>query len=200
MKFDWKSLDLNNLDTKNPGTWPTPIMVLACLALLIIIPMAGYYFYLSDIRTQLEDEQRKEPSLIDDFKVKAQQSASLEAYEKQMIEIKDTFSGLLKQLPADTEVPGLVEDITKAGLTSGLEFSEIKLLPEVQQPFYIELPLQIKVTGNYHSFANFASKVAALSRIVTLNDFTIQPVTIGDSSKLTINVLAKTYRYKGDGK
>ena len=200
MKFDWKSLDLNNLDPKNPGTWPTPVMTLACLALLIIIPVLGYYFYLSDIRSNLETEIKVEPDLLQEFKVKAQQSASLEAYERQMVEIKETFSGLLKQLPADTEVPGLVEDITKAGLTSGLEFSEIKLLPEVQQPFYVELPLQITITGNYHSFANFASKVAALSRIVTLNDFSIKPTVIGESSKLTISVLAKTYRYKGDGK
>lgn len=200
MKFDWKSLDLNNLDPKNPGTWPTPVMILACLALLVIIPVLGYYFYLSDIRSQLDSEIGKEPDLFQQFKTKAQQAASLDAYKAQMKEINKTFSGLLRQLPADTEVPGLVEDITKAGLTSGLEFSEIKLLPEVQQPFYVELPLQIRVVGNYHSFANFASKVAALPRIVTLNDFSITPVQIGDSSKLTINVMAKTYRYKGDGK
>lgn len=200
MKLDLKSLDFNNLDPKNPGTWPVPVMGLACLALLVIIPVLGYYFYLSDIRSKLDSEIRREPDLFQQFKTKAQQSASLEAYKEQMKEINKTFSGLLRQLPADTEVPGLVEDITRAGLTSGLEFSEIKLLPEVHQPFYIELPLRITVTGNYHSFANFATKVAALSRIVTLNDFSITPVTIGDSSKLTINVLAKTYRYKGDGR
>lgn len=200
MKFDLKSLDLNNLDPKAPGTWPTPVMVLVCLIVLIAIPLLGYQFYLSDIRGDLEKAKNEEPSLKAEFTKMAAQSASLNAYKAQMVEIEETFSGLLKQLPADTEVPGLIEDMTKAGLTSGLEFSEIKLLPEVNQPFYVELPVQISVTGNYHSFANFATKVSVLSRIVTLNDFSIKPVVIGDSSNLTITVQAKTYRYRGDGK
>ncbi|AWM80691.1 pilus assembly protein PilP [Gammaproteobacteria bacterium ESL0073] len=200
MKFDLKSLDLNNLDPKAPGTWPTPVMVLACLVVLILIPFLGYQFYLSDIRYSLETAKDEEPKLKTEFETKAAQSASLNAYKAQMIEIEETFSGLLKQLPADTEVPGLIEDMTKAGLTSGLEFSEIKLLPEVNQPFYVELPVQISVTGNYHSFANFATKVSALSRIVTLNDFSIKPVVVGDSSNLVITVQAKTYRYRGEGK
>lgn len=200
MKFDLKSLDLNNLDPKAPGTWPTPVMVLVCLIVLIAIPLLGYQFYLSDIRGDLEKAKNEEPSLKAEFTKMAAQSASLNAYKAQMVEIEETFSGLLKQLPADTEVPGLIEDMTKAGLTSGLEFSEIKLLPEVNQPFYVELPVQISVTGSYHSFANFATKVSALSRIVTLNDFSIKPVVVGDSSNLTITVQAKTYRYRGDGK
>lgn len=200
MRFDLKSLDLNNLDFRSPGTWPIPVMFLACLLILIIIPLLGYHFYLSDVRASLDRVKAKEPKLKADFEIKAAQSASLVAYQAQMETIEETFSGLLRQLPADTEVPGLIEDVTKAGLTSGLEFTEIKLMNEVEQPFYIELPVQISVTGNYHAFANFATKVAALPRIVTLNDFTIKPVTIGDSSKLTIQVLAKTYRYQEDVK
>lgn len=205
-KFDLKnldlksSLDLNNLDIKSPGTWPLPFMVLVCLAVLVVVPIVGYYVYLSDIRSSLDSIRSKEPQLKADFESKASQSASLDAYKAQMETIEQTFSGLLKQLPADTEVPGLLEDVTKAGLTSGLEFSEIKLLREATQPFYVELPIQISLTGNYHSFANFATKVAALPRIVTLNDFSIKPQSVGDSSRLTIQVLAKTYRYRGDVK
>lgn len=199
-KFDLKSLDINNLDFKSPGTWPFPIMAIACLLILIIIPIIGYQFVLSDIRANLDSVRAKEAKLKSDFESKAAQSASLEAYKAQMETIEQSFSGLLRQLPADTEVPGLLEDVTKAGLTSGLEFSQIQLLNEVTQPFYVELPIQISLTGNYHSFANFATKVAALPRIVTLNDFSIDPIVKGDSSRLTIKVLAKTYRYRGDVK
>lgn len=200
MSFDLKSLDLNNLDLKSPGTWPLPVMALACLLVLIVICILGYQFVLSDIRVSLEKARNDEPKLKSDFETKAAQSASLNAYKAQMDAIEESFSGLLKQLPAETEVPGLIEDVTKAGLTSGLEFKQIRLQKEVTQPFYVELPVQITITGNYHAFANFATKVAALPRIVTLNDFTIRPEVVGDSSKLTIDVLAKTYRYRGDVK
>lgn len=200
MSLDLKSLDLNNLDLKSPGTWPLPIMALACLLVLIVICILGYQFVLSDVRASLEKARNEEPKLKTDFETKAAQSASLNAYKAQMDAIEESFSGLLKQLPAETEVPGLIEDVTKAGLTSGLEFKQIRLQKEVTQPFYVELPVQITITGNYHAFANFATKVAALPRIVTLNDFTIKPEVVGDSSKLTIDVLAKTYRYRGDVK
>lgn len=198
MSLDLKSLDLNNLDLKSPGTWPLPVMVVACVLVLIVICLLGYQFVLSDVRNTLERAKNEEPRLKTDFESKAAQSASLNAYKAQMDAIEESFSGLLKQLPAETEVPGLIEDVTKAGLTSGLEFKQIRLLNEVTQPFYIELPVQITITGNYHSFANFATKVAALPRIVTLNDFSIKPEVIGDSSRLTIEVMAKTYRYQGD--
>lgn len=200
LKFDFNSLDINNLDFKSPGTWPLPIMMLVCLFILIVVPIIGYQFVLSDIRANLDAQRAKEPKLKSEFESKAAQSASLDAYRAQMETIEQSFSGLLRQLPADTEVPGLLEDVTKAGLTSGLEFSQIQLLNEVTQPFYVELPIQISLTGNYHAFANFATKVAALPRIVTLNDFSIAPAMKGDSSRLTIKVLAKTYRYRGDVK
>lgn len=193
-----KELDLNNLDFKNPGAWPFPVMVMACLIVFIVIPLIGYQVYLSDMVTDLKRVQQKEVSLKREFETKAKESANLEEYKAQMQTIQQSFEVLLGQLPKDTEVPGLIEDITKAGLSSGLEFSEIKLLNEVSRQVYKELPVQISVTGNYHSFANFATKVAALPRIVTLNDFSMKPVVNGDSSKIKITVLAKTYRYQGD--
>ena len=110
-----------------------------------------------------------------------------------------SFGALLKQLPSDTEVPGLLEDITRTGLGSGLEFEEIKLLPEVAQQFYIELPIQIKVVGGYHDLATFVSGVASLPRIVTLHDFDLVPAAAGSSSKLRMGILAKTYRYNDKG-
>ena len=110
-----------------------------------------------------------------------------------------SFGALLKQLPSDTEVPGLLEDITRTGLGSGLEFEEIKLLPEAAQQFYIELPIQITVVGAYHDLATFVSGVASLPRIVTLHDFDLVPANDSGSSKLRMSILAKTYRYNDKG-
>ncbi|MNT46873.1 Pilus assembly protein, PilO [compost metagenome] len=116
-----------------------------------------------------------------------------------MQEMEVSFGALLRQLPSDTEVPGLLEDITRTGLGSGLEFEEIKLLPEVTQPFYIELPIQVVVVGGYHDLATFVSGVASLPRIVTLHDFETKPVGTESASVIRMSVMAKTYRYNDKG-
>lgn len=194
-----RKVDLADLDFNNAGAWPAPIKAIAGILLLVIVLVAGYKFHLEDIQLQLDQQQAEEVSLKEQFSVKAFQAANLEAYKEQMKEMEASFGALLRQLPSDTEVPGLLEDITRTGLASGLEFSEIKLLPEVQQQFYIELPIQIVVEGGYHDLATFVSGVSSLPRIVTLHDFELTPINKDEPSRLRMSVLAKTYRYNDKG-
>ena len=194
-----RKIDLNDLDTSNTGSWPAPVKALAGLLLMIVILALGYNFYISDLETQLHLKRDEEATLKEQFARKAHMAANLERYTEQMKEMENSFGVLLRQLPSDTEVPGLLEDITRTGLGSGLEFEEIKLLPEVTQPFYIELPIQITVTGAYHDLATFVSGVAGLPRIVTLHDFDLAPVDEGGGPKLRMSILAKTYRYNDKG-
>lgn len=194
-----RKVDLADLDFNNAGSWPGPIKVIAGILLAAAVLFAGYKFHLEDIQVQLDQQHLEEQSLRDQFSSKAFQAANLEAYKQQMKEMEESFGALLRQLPSDTEVPGLLEDITRAGLASGLEFSEIKLLPEVQQQFYIELPIQIVVEGGYHDLATFVSGVSSLPRIVTLHDFEVAPANMDEPSRLRMSVLAKTYRYNDKG-
>lgn len=194
-----KKVDLAELDLNNLGSWPVAVKVIACVLLLIIGLFLGYNFYLKDMQTELEQRRSEEQSLKDQFSAKAFQAANLDAYKVQMSEMEESFGTLLRQLPSDTEVPGLLEDITRTGLGSGLEFEEIKLQPEVAQQFYIELPIQITVVGGYHDLATFVSGVASLPRIVTLHDFDIGLAEEGSVSKLRMSILAKTYRYNDEG-
>jgi type IV pilus assembly protein PilO len=194
-----RQIDLNDLDFNNVGSWPAVVKFIAGALLLVAVIALGYNFHLKDLQVRLEGKQSEEISLKEQFSSKAFQAANLDAYKEQMQEMEVSFGALLKQLPSDTEVPGLLEDITRTGLGSGLEFEEIKLLPEVAQQFYIELPIQIKVVGGYHDLATFVSGVASLPRIVTLHDFDMVPMVAGSSSKLRMNVLAKTYRYNDKG-
>ncbi|WAH58390.1 type 4a pilus biogenesis protein PilO [Pseudomonas silvicola] len=194
-KFNLSELDINNL-----GGWPPAIKTLAGVLLLILILALGYNFHISDMGDQLEQAQNQEQTLKDQFASKAFQAANLEAYTQQMKEMEISFGAMLRQLPSDTEVPGLLEDITRTGLGSGLEFEEIKLLPEVTQQFYIELPIQITVTGNYHDLGTFVSGVSSLPRIVTLHDFEVKPVVEGNTTLLRMNIVAKTYRYNDSDK
>lgn len=197
-----KKVDLAELDLNNLGAWPAAVKVITCCVLLILAIALGYNFYLKDLQDGLEQQRVEEHSLKDQFAAKAFQAANLDAYKAQMAEMEESFGSLLRQLPSDTEVPGLLEDITRTGLGSGLEFEEIKLEPEAVQQFYIELPIQIAVVGGYHDLATFVSGVASLPRIVTLHDFEIKSVedegAVG-SSKLRMTILAKTYRYNDEG-
>ena len=193
-KIDVADLDLNNL-----GSWPAPVKFITGVILLAVVLALGYYLHLQDMQVQLEQQQAQETTLKQQFSSKAFQAANLEAYKEQMAEMETSFGALLRQLPSDTEVPGLLEDITRTGLGSGLEFEEIKLQPEVAQQFYIELPINIKVIGGYHDLATFVSGVSSLPRIVTLHDFEIKPEKDDSTSKLQMNIVAKTYRYNDKG-
>ncbi len=194
-----RKIDINDLDLNNLGSWPAAVKTIAGALLLIIVLALGYNFYLKDLQDQLDLTRATEVTLKEQFATKAFQAANLNAYKVQMKEMENSFGALLRQLPGDTEVPGLLEDITRTGLGSGLEFEEIKLLPEVTQQFYIELPIQITVVGAYHDLATFVSGVASLPRIVTLHDFQIKPVEPGNTQKLRMSILAKTYRYNDKG-
>lgn len=194
-----RQIDLNDLDFNNVGSWPAAVKFIAGALLLIAVVALGYNFHLKDLQAQLDGKRAEEAILKEQFSSKAFQAANLDSYKDQMQEMEVSFGALLKQLPSDTEVPGLLEDITRTGLGSGLEFEEIKLLPEAAQQFYIELPIQITVVGSYHDLATFVSGVASLPRIVTLHDFNLVPASVDTSSKLRMSILAKTYRYNDKG-
>lgn len=195
-----RKIELSELDVNNLGSWPAAVKFITCILLLVAGLGLGYYFYLQDLQLQLQQSQAQEVTLKQEFSNKAAQAANLDAYKVQMKEMEESFGMLLRQLPSDTEVPGLLEDITRTGLESGLEFEEIKLQPEVVQQFYIELPIQVSVVGAYHDLATFVSAVASLPRIVTLHDFEIKQFKDEEnSSKLAMSVVAKTYRYNDEG-
>ncbi|MCZ1998119.1 type 4a pilus biogenesis protein PilO, partial [Enterococcus faecium] len=154
----------------------------------------GSNFHRSDMQAQLEQQASEEETLKQQFSTKAFQAANLEAYTAQMKEMEESFGALLRQLPSDTEVPGLLEDITRTGLGSGLEFEEIKLLPEVAQQFYIELPIQISVVGGYHDLATFVSGVSSLPRSDHPHEFEIKPVAPGSTAQRGMRILGETRR------
>ena len=191
---DLQELDINNLDLESIGTWPILAKGIIWGIVLIGCLVAGYIYDIAPLREELARVTATEQTLRQDFKTKAAKAANLEAYRKQMIEMEETFGALLSQLPTDTEVPGLLEDITEVGVSNGLEISSIKLQPEVAKEFYVELPISIQVKGPYHDLVAFVSGIAGLPRIVTLHDFSI--ATSPGGIDLNMSITAKTYRYR----
>jgi type IV pilus assembly protein PilO len=188
-----QNIDFNDLDINNIGSWPSPIKLILMVLLFVAVAAGGYFYYLADKQEALERSELKELDLRNDYEDKAAQAANLDAYRRQQREMEETFGALLRQLPSDTEVPGLLEDITRTAIDNELQIESIDLKAERRTEFYVELPIDIVVEGDYHKIGTFVSGVANLSRIVTLHDFKITPQDSGQNLKMSI--LAKTYRY-----
>lgn len=190
-----REFDINDLDLDNIGSWPLPVKVIVWAIALGAVLVLGYMYHIEGLQTNLEAAVVKEGELKVDFELKAFQVANLDAYRIQMAEMEESFGALVSQLPSDTEVPGLLEDITNKGMLNGLEFDSINLQQELTQEFYVELPIKIVARGSYHDLGAFISGMAGLPRIVTLHDFNITQQKEG-SSMLRLAITAKTYRYK----
>lgn len=190
-----RGFDRADYEFENIGVWPRLVKGLVVLAVFGLLMGLGYYFKIKDLYAEFDGAVAKEQKLKKQYEERAFEVANLEVYRLQMEQIEAAFQGLLAQLPADTEVPGLLEDITELGLGSSLKIDSITLQPEKAAEFYVELPIGIVVTGGYHDFGAFVSGVAGLPRIVTLHDYSIKPV---GGKMLQLSIGAKTYRYKGD--
>lgn len=186
--------DPNDIDWENMGSWPTSGKALFCSLISIAILVGGYFMMIEPAQQKLNREVRQETQLKKEFEDKAFQVANLEDYKEQMIEMEKSFESILKQLPRDTEVPGLIDDISLAALNNGLDLKVISPQNQVKTEFYNELPIAIEVEGDYHELGAYVSTVASLSRIVTLHDFSITKKN-KDSDTLSLKILAKTYRY-----
>ena len=189
--------DLSDLDMENIGSWPMALKVIVLGLLYAAILIAGFYFHVEDLNKRLSVVEQEEQTLRQDFEKKAFEAANLEAYKAQLVEMEQRFGALVAQLPSETEVPGLLEDITDKGEMNGLSIKRIDLLAEQAQTFYIELPIAIEAVGSYHDLGAFISGMAGLPRIVTLHDFEITLDTDA-APMLEMSILAKTYRYRDE--
>lgn len=186
------SFDINDIDWTRMGVWPVIGKVFFCLLIVIAILAGCYFLFVKELNLQLDSVVRQEQELKNNFSAKAAQAANLDAYREQMKEMEKSFGALIAQLPSDTEVPGLLEDIDEKGSESGLAIGSISLQPESKQEFYVELPISVKVAGSYHDLGNFVSGIAGMPRIVTLHDYEIKGANKG---LLDMVITAKTYRY-----
>jgi type IV pilus assembly protein PilO len=181
---------------KDAGTWGAAPKLLVLLAILAGIPVAGFFVFNQGQIEELEIGQQKEAKLKDEYVNKKKQAINLDLHRQQLREIDTQFGALLKQLPNKSQMDALLVDINQAGLGRGLQFELFKPAgAEMRREFYAELPIDVKVTGNYHDMGAFASDVGQLSRIVTLKDVNI---VAGRDGNLTMDAIARTFRYLDD--
>lgn len=187
-----------NLDNSNVGGWPAPVKVTVWIFIFAAICALGYFLVIKPLQEEISTAEAQQENLLKEFQEKDSRLRNAELLQKQLEEMDANFQQQLTQLPKETEIPALVEDINITGVNAGLKFKNIKLEPEVPQEFFIEQPITIEATGDYHNFGNFISGIALLPRIVTLHDFKISGQADAKSDMPIINyhITAKTYRYK----
>ena len=191
----------NTLDMNNYGSWPLSVKVTCWIFVFLAVLALGYFVVITSQLERIANEEDKEQSLLNEFREKDSKLRNLQRYQAQLQEMEANFNQQLEQLPKETEIPSLVEDINLTGVNSGLKFKNIRLENEVKQEFFIEQPISIEATGDYHAFGAFATGIAALPRIVTLHDFTVEAsqdtTKKSDIPVVNYSVKAKTYRYVG---
>ncbi|MFO1411878.1 MAG: type 4a pilus biogenesis protein PilO [Acinetobacter parvus] len=191
----------NTLDMNNYGSWPASVKITCWIFIFLAVLALGYFVVIKSQLEEIANAQAKEQSLLNEFKEKDSKLRNLQQYQTQLQEMEANFNQQLQQLPKETEIPSLVEDINLTGVNSGLKFKNIRLENEVKQEFFIEQPISIEATGDYHAFGAFAAGIAALPRIVTLHDFTVEAKQDtekkSDIPVINYTVKAKTYRYVG---
>jgi type IV pilus assembly protein PilO len=186
--------DFQNLP-KDVGAWPLAPRVAALVGFFAFILVAGWWFCWSDQLATLGQRQQEESALKEEFVTKKTQAVNRESYERQLSEIDRSFGALLTQLPSKSEVEKLLVQVNQSGMGRGLQFELFKPRSEVIKEFYAELPIDIRLTGNYHDFGAFASDIAKLDRIVTLNNITITPNQRAKDGTLVLESITKTFRY-----
>lgn len=185
--------ELRYINPNDPGSWPAQVKTGALVLLLLAIVTAGYFVDWQEQWEILEQAQAEEATLKQTYLAKKANAINLDALRQQSVEIEQSLSTLLKQLPDKSELDALLVDINRAGLGRGLQFELFKpATNETIREFYAELPVSVRVTGSYHDIGAFASDVAQLPRIVTLHNMEITPTT---DRQLVLNAIAKTFRY-----
>ena len=198
--------DINDIDLDNIGSWPNVVKVGVISIVCVFILAVGYWLNFKGQVARVNQLEKQERQLKFKFEAKQSKAANLEAYKRQLADIRKIFGVMLKQLPSRTEVPGLLEDITQNGRNSGLEFKLFDPSKEIEHEFYAELPIKISTVGDYHQLAEFVSQIAGLSRIVTMHNIKISPLSKLEKERLKklnkstgellkMDITAKTYRY-----
>lgn len=195
---------LNSLDTQNPGAWPGWARTAAAVLLALVLIGAGGWFLIKPVYEQVQAERATEQSLLAEFETKQKKVAALDAYRAQLAEMEQSFGAMLKQLPSKAEVANLLNDISQTRVAASLEEELFQPQGEIPKEFYAALPNKVVVVGSYHEMGSFVSAIAALPRIVTIEDVEIRSdagapnAAKSASAQLRMTAQVQTYRYLDD--
>jgi type IV pilus assembly protein PilO len=192
-------IDFSSLEVREIGTWPLILRVAIVAAAGILSILVVYFFIIESKVETLDLQEAQMLTKRTEFKDKYTMAVNLDAYKKQMVEMQDMYKEYLKALPSTSDIPELIDGISRLGEKNNLKFGSIRVGDaKVASGFYMELPIDLVITGSYNNIGKFISDLSKLSRIVTIEDFSIKPVPVDDknissSGLLLMNLGTKTY-------
>lgn len=187
-----KTVEWSELDIHESGSWPVLLQCICCAMLLALSFAVLYWFMVAPRAEALTRAQDQEQTLLSEYRVKAFRAAQLSAFQAQAVTLEDRLDTLVEMLPDDAEIASLLNSISQAGIANQLDIEFIRRRTDVRKRFYIERPFDIRVIGGYHRIASFVAALAALPRIVTQHDFSLEPASRG---QLALSMVAQTYSY-----
>jgi type IV pilus assembly protein PilO len=193
--FEQAASQFRELDFKQPGQWPLLPKLASWLVMALLVIGLLWVVVLSDKGSELDTEREKEPALMQDYRGKLTQAVNLPELRKQKQQVEEYVTQLEKQLPGKAEMDALLTDINQAGIGRGLQFELFRPGAVAVRDYYAELPITIRVSGRYHDIGAFAADVANLSRIVTLHDLVVVGTPRDGGGNLSMDAVARTYRY-----
>ncbi|OZY59168.1 pilus assembly protein PilO [Pseudomonas lundensis] len=194
-----RTFDLQELNLKHAGMWSARRKAVVAAGLVALLLLTGYGLWLKSGLARFHEQRNAEPELTAQLATRAREAASLVDHRRHLEALQAAFDDVMRQLPRQSQVPGLLDEVSRLAQNSGLIIEQIQWLPETLQPVYSELPLQLMVVGGYHDLGVFLSGIADLPRIVTVHDFTLTAATPAANGPLRMTLLAKTYRANDQG-
>ena len=194
-----RSVELQDLGLRNAGVWSPRHKVLVAMAWVSVLLGLGYWLLLAGSMARLELQREAEVAMKTEFEAKARRLPALASYRLHVQALEEAYQALMTLLPRQAEVPGLLDDLSRMGLASGLVIEQIQWSPPVRHKLYIEQPLQLSPVGRYHDVGLFLSTLSSLPRIVTSHDFALVPLNSSGDGRLRMTLLAKTYHAHTSG-
>lgn len=193
--MNWE--DIKNLDFEDPGGWPPVAKGIAAAAVVVFILVVAYFLKFKEEWQVLQDKERQEVALKQEFEEKQQKAVNLEAYEAQLAQMEEILKSLIRQLPGRTEMANLLQDVSQTAIATGIDVEKFQPQPEIIKDFYAEKPISLRMVGSFHQYGEFVSEVASLARVVilTMHDIKLEPVADSESGELALEGVVKTYRY-----
>jgi len=167
--------------------------ILICVATFIVITGSFVYFlYLPKFEKldQLNSDYKNLEKMLASAKKNA---AQVNKYREEMKMAEAQYKIAMKALPDKKEIPSLLTNISESGKEAGLEFLLFQPESEINKDFYAEIPVSIKVAGNYHNVGLFFDNVSRLYRIVNIKNIVM--TTPKEGNMLNTSCTAVTYRF-----
>lgn len=193
--MNWE--EVKNLDFEDPGGWPPIAKGVAAAAVVVFILVVAYFLKFKEDWQVLQDKERQEVALKQEFEEKQQKAVNLEAYEAQLAQMEEILKSLIRQLPSRTEMANLLQDVSQTAIATGIDVEKFQPQAEIIKDFYAEKPISLRMVGSFHQYGEFVSEVASLARVVilTMHDIKLEPVDDGVNGELALEGVVKTYRY-----